>query len=148
MWSAGSKVLTSEPIPIASAHPVTQAPEPPPVINERADDRSMVASILTSAPVGLPNLQVTQSRVSQVTPGKLIRKVVPAAQHGRGGEVVLKVTIKRNGKVTNIRRVSGQAVLANAASRAVSDWKYEPYRLNGEPVEVDTLVTFNFPNAP
>jgi protein TonB len=44
----------------------------------------------------------------------------------------------------SIKRVSGDALLAHAAIDAVKQWKYKPYYLNGEPVEIDTEIRVNF----
>jgi len=35
-------------------------------------------------------------------------------------------------------------MLTQAAIEAVKQWKYKPYLLNGEPVEVDTQIQVNF----
>jgi periplasmic protein TonB len=40
--------------------------------------------------------------------------------------------------------VSGHPMLTNAALEAVKEWKYKPYYLNGEPVEVETTINVNF----
>jgi protein TonB len=40
--------------------------------------------------------------------------------------------------------VSGHPLLAHAALEAVEQWRYRPYVLNGEAVEVETLITVNF----
>jgi TonB family protein len=58
--------------------------------------------------------------------------------------VVLQVIINKSGDVENIQLFSGHPMLAQAAIDAVKQWKYKPYLLNGEPVEVETRVTVNF----
>jgi periplasmic protein TonB len=40
--------------------------------------------------------------------------------------------------------LSGDGILARSASDAVRQWKYKPYYLNGEPVEIQTQITVNF----
>jgi protein TonB len=40
--------------------------------------------------------------------------------------------------------VSGHPLLAPAAVAAVREWRYKPYTLNGEPAEVETLITVRF----
>jgi protein TonB len=40
--------------------------------------------------------------------------------------------------------VKGEPLLTKAASDAVKQWKYKPYLLNGEPVEIQTQITVNF----
>ena len=52
--------------------------------------------------------------------------------------------IGKDGSIENLTLVSGHPMLAPAAIEAVKQWKYKPYLLNGEPVEVDTEVLVNF----
>ncbi len=69
----------------------------------------------------------------------------PLAKQARiQGEVILRVEISKSGDVENMQLVSGHPMLAPAAIDAVKQWKYAPYLLNGNPVEVDTQVTVNF----
>jgi len=60
------------------------------------------------------------------------------------GTVQLQATISKNGSITNLTVLSGQASLAHAAVDAVRQWKYKPYFLNGEPVEIQTQIAVNF----
>jgi protein TonB len=60
------------------------------------------------------------------------------------GTVVLRAVIGKDGSIENLTLVSGHPMLAPAAIEAVKQWKYRPYLLNGEPVEVDTEVLVNF----
>jgi len=89
-------------------------------------------------------------RVSQgVSQGLLIRKVPPAhpplARQARiQGTVILQAQISKTGDIENLQLISGHPMLAPAAIEAVKQWKYKPYLLNGEPVEVDTQVQVNF----
>ena len=60
------------------------------------------------------------------------------------GAVVLAATISKSGTIQNLRVVSGPPMLQQAALDAVSSWRYKPYLLNGEPVEVETTVNLIF----
>jgi TonB family protein len=60
------------------------------------------------------------------------------------GTVVLSATISKEGTVENIKVVSGPLVLQPGAVNAVKTWRYEPYLLDGQPVEVGTTVTVVF----
>jgi protein TonB len=60
------------------------------------------------------------------------------------GTVVLEATISKSGSIENLRVVSGPAMLRQAALDAVSQWRYRPYLLNGEPVAVETTVNVVF----
>ena len=88
-------------------------------------------------------------RISRMMEGNLIHRVQPqypalAVMARVQGEVVLRAVIGKDGTIENVQAVSGSPLLLNAAVDAVSQWRYRPYYLNGEPVEVDTQVTVNF----
>lgn len=81
--------------------------------------------------------------------GVLVKKVAPvypplARQARIQGTVILKVVIDKSGNVLEVRPVSGHPMLAPAAVDAVRQWKYQPYLVNGEPVEVETDVQVIF----
>jgi periplasmic protein TonB len=111
----------------------------------------VIGGIISSTPVAVPKVATPQRvRVSQgVTQGLIIRRVQPAypplARQARiQGPVVLQAEIGRDGSIQNLRLISGHPMLAPAAIEAIKQWKYKPYILNGEPVEVETTITFNF----
>jgi protein TonB len=58
--------------------------------------------------------------------------------------VVLEAMISKQGTIENLRLLAGHPMLAPAAIDAVRQWRYRPYILNGEPVEVETQITVNF----
>ncbi len=60
------------------------------------------------------------------------------------GTVLLQAIIARNGRVVNLRVISGHRMLRSAAKDAVSTWRYRPYTVNGNPVEVATIVSVDF----
>jgi len=89
------------------------------------------------------------TRVSHMSEGDLIHKVVPTypplARSARiQGQVVLQAIISKQGIIENLRVVYGHPMLAPAAIEAVRQWRYRPYILNNEPVEVETQITVNF----
>jgi protein TonB len=111
----------------------------------------VIGSVLSSTPTVAPKIATPQRvRVSSgVSSGLLIRKVNPsypplARQARIQGTVVLQAQIGKDGNIQNLQLVSGHPMLAPAAIEAVKQWKYKPYLLNGEPVEVDTQVQVNF----
>jgi TonB family protein len=68
-----------------------------------------------------------------------------AAQMGHiQGDVVIRVTINKLGRVENLNAVSGHPLLREEALEAVKEWRYKPFLVNGDPVEVDSLVTVQF----
>jgi protein TonB len=111
----------------------------------------VIGGIISSTPVAVPKVATPQRvRVSAgVTSGLLVRKVNPvypplARQARISGTVVLRAVISKEGAIENLSLVSGHPMLAPAAIDAVKQWRYKPYLLNGEPVEVDTEVQVNF----
>ena len=60
------------------------------------------------------------------------------------GPVVLEAIVSENGRLENIKAVSGHSLLARAAIDAVRQWRYRPYLLNGKPVRMQTKITVNF----
>ena len=111
----------------------------------------VIGGIISSTPVAVPKVATPQRvRVSQgVTQGLLIRKVQPtypplARQARIQGSVLLQAEISKEGTIQNLRLISGHPMLAPAAIEAVKQWRYKPYILNGEPVEVETQITVNF----
>ena len=111
----------------------------------------VIGGIVSSTPVAVPKVATPQKvRVSQgVSEGLLLHKVTPnypalAKQARIQGSVVLQATIGKDGSILNLRIVSGHPMLTSAAMDAVKQWKYKPYMLNGEAVEVETTVQVNF----
>ncbi|MBS1851284.1 MAG: energy transducer TonB [Acidobacteria bacterium] len=111
----------------------------------------VIGGIISSTPVAVPKVATPQRvRVSQgVTQGLLVRRVQPnypplARQARIQGQVMLQAEISKDGSIENLRLISGHPMLAPAAIEAVKQWKYRPYFLNGEPVEVETQITVNF----
>jgi protein TonB len=96
------------------------------------------------APV-LQDLHISQG----VSRGLLVKEVPPAypasaQQRHVEGEVELLATITKSGDISTVKILSGDPQLAHAAADAVKRWKYKPYLLNGEPVEIQTPVTVKF----
>jgi protein TonB len=110
----------------------------------------VMGSIIGGTPVAVPKVAVQRVRVSQgVTQGMVIHRVQPTypplARTARvQGSVVLAAIIGKDGTVQNLHVMSGHPLLTQAALDAVKQWRYKPYILNGEPVEVDTQITVNF----
>jgi periplasmic protein TonB len=111
----------------------------------------VIGGIISSTQIAVPKIAVQRIRVSSgVTAGLLVRKIEPQypqmARIARvQGAVVLAALIGKDGTIQNLHVVSTASPLLNtAAMDAVRQWKYKPYILNGEPVEVDTNITVNF----
>jgi periplasmic protein TonB len=86
---------------------------------------------------------------SGVMAGNLLTKTMPQyppipRAAGIQGTVVLQATISKMGIIQNIQVVSGPPMLRQAAMDAVRTWRYKPYLLNGEPIEVETTINVVF----
>jgi len=84
-----------------------------------------------------------------IVEGLIIRKTIPlypsiAKAAGIQGTVVLQATISKQGTIENLRVISGPAMLQQAAIDAVKTWRYRPYMLDEQPVEVETTVNVVF----
>jgi periplasmic protein TonB len=87
--------------------------------------------------------------VSHLAEANLLHKVQPiyppiARQARVQGAVELRAIISKNGTIENLVVVRGHPMLSAAAIEAVRQWRYRPYLLNGEPIEVETEITVNF----
>ncbi|PYV84252.1 MAG: hypothetical protein DMG93_05555 [Acidobacteria bacterium] len=60
------------------------------------------------------------------------------------GPVVLTVIVRKDGTVLVVHLLSGPKELAQAAVDAVRQWRYKPFVINGEPIEMETRATLNF----
>lgn len=88
-------------------------------------------------------------RTSFMLQGSLTRRVEPVypspARIARiQGPVVLEAIIAKDGTMQQLHLISGHPFLVKAAMDAVSQWRYKPYVLNGEAIEVETQITVNF----
>jgi protein TonB len=107
------------------------------------------SNALSSVPKFVP-VTPQRVRISQgVTRGLLIHKEEPAyptlARAARiQGDVILNAIIDTNGTIQNLQLVSGHPMLVPSALAAVRQWRYKPYLLNGQPVEVETTITVIF----
>jgi TonB family protein len=84
-----------------------------------------------------------------ITQGLVLHRVAPVypppAREARiQGTVVLAAIISKEGTIKDLRVISGPSTLVEAAVGAVQQWRYRPYTLAGEPVEVDTKIEVHF----
>ena len=156
----GSRLVAPPEIP-HDVSMLTETVPPPPMIDPSATGvrhgigdaqghGTVLDSVLGSDPVlPPPPPAVHHPPISHMMEGNLIYRVQPAypplARQARiQGQVVLRAMISREGTIEHLQVLSGHPMLAPAAVDAVRQWRYRPYVLNGEPVEVETQVTVNF----
>lgn len=139
---------------------LTETSAPPPMVDPGAIGIShgtgdYLGNVLGSIPgsdLALPPPPppaVRHPPVSRMMEGNLVLRVQPdypaiARQARVQGQVVLRAMISREGTIENLQVLSGPPMLVRAAVNAVQQWRYRPYVLNGEPIEVETEVKVNF----
>jgi protein TonB len=151
----------------AQASPAKARAFIPPPTQQTAEERAVIDAppALANAPatplgVSLPPALGTVSpppagapqpvRVeSNLQAGNLLKRVVPvypplARSAGVQGVVRFTAVIGKDGKIQNLKLISGPSPLVDAASSAVKQWVYRPTLLNGQPVEVVTEINVNF----
>jgi protein TonB len=156
------RIIAPRSIP-AQTEQLTETVAPPPVdlnqigVISRLGDRSAINGVpygngngpYAFAPPPPPKPIATPPRVSRMMEGNLLHRVQPdypalaKAAHIQG-TVVLRAIIGKQGTIEHVQVVDGHPMLVRAAMEAVSRWQYQPYYLNGEPVEVETQVKVNF----
>ena len=100
-------------------------------------------------PLAGPARNLDPQGTAQLIPAKLLHRVdpvVPDFAKGAGidGTVLLSAVIGTDGKLKDVKFVSGDRALAIEAFRALRDWRYRPYMLNGKPIEAETRIVMNF----
>ena len=138
----------------SAASPTTPSSNPPPEqplsISSsvpRTGGPSDHCSNLDKSPT--PNNVAMDRKKKDVSGGRLIKRVnakYPAAarQAHVQGTVVLCATISKDGVVQNVRPLFGPQELIPAAVEAAEQWRYEPYRVKKEPVEVESEIRMDF----
>jgi protein TonB len=126
------------------------APQVPNPLAVAAPNDKKLSSLVSSVPASAPTPTLATVKISQgVSQGLLIKRVQPRYPQNAlamriQGAVQMEATINKEGNIINLRVASGDAVLSRAAVEAVKQWRYKPYYLNGEPVEIETQITVNF----
>jgi protein TonB len=109
-----------------------------------------IAGLMSTTATSLPQQAPQKLKISQgVSQGLLVKSVPPvypqlARQTRLQGDVELLASIGKDGSITAVKLISGDSVLARAAMDAVKQWKYKPYYLNDQPVEIQTQITVKF----
>ena len=126
---------------------------PSPLAVASSNDKNL-SVLVPSEPASLPKAALATLKISQgVSQGLLIKRVQPRYPQNAltmriQGSVQLEASIDKEGSIANLKLLNGDPLLARAAMEAVRQWRYKPYYLNGEPVEIQTQITviFKLPN--
>lgn len=136
----------------ATSEPQRQAPAPvaAPVVRRAVNKEALVAAEASAADEALredtaPRVVVPAAKMEDA----LISSRVPifpeaAKANGVEGRVVMQAIINKDGSVGHLHVISGDLALRRAATDAVSTWRYRPYLVNGEPVNVSTTISVDF----
>ena len=130
-------------------HQSEPVPDPPPLI--ASDHAAFRVDTTFFLPTKTPQVKLLNASLpaSQVTAGRLLHRVNPvfpqfAKAAGLRGSVVIAATIGKDGRLKSMKLISGNGALAVEAFRAARQWVYAPYRLNGQPIEVDARIVMDF----
>jgi TonB family protein len=155
---AEARETTQEPLIVKSgtgkskaADTAEESVQPPAVIAAASPDEKTLSGIVSAAPASVVSkpAQLTVKISQGVSQGLLVKKVQPlypasAKELHLEGTVEVLATITKDGNVSSTKLLKGDSILGRAAIDAVRQWKYKPYYLNNDPVEVQTQVTVNF----
>jgi protein TonB len=130
--------------------PKTQEAEIAPPTLPSSPDNKALSGLVQVTPTLVAKPVATTLKVSQgVSQGLLMKRVQPnypqqALQMRMEGTVLLEANVTKDGRISNVKVLKGDNILAKAAVDAVKQWKYNPYFLNGEPVEIQTQISVTF----
>jgi TonB family protein len=131
-----------------AAQPATE--DAAPTLDMASNSGNDAISDLVNVSPAVPHAATQTVKVSQgISQGLLVKKVPPvypqqAMQMRIQGAVQIAATISKSGDVSNLKLINGDPILGRAAMTAVKQWKYKPYYLDSEPVEIQTQITVNF----
>ena len=118
--------------------------ETPPEVNVPTNSGIISNVLNSSASAPTPTL-----KHSQVAAAVLVSKVAPvypeqARRYGLSGRVTINAKVTKTGVVNDVRPVSGNSILSDAAVSAVKKWRYKPATMDGRPVDSNVELTFDF----
>lgn len=146
--TAAPLVVKSGKKPHAHSDAAADAPAPSVIGMATPDSEAPLSGLVADQPTTKPVLE--KMKVSQgVAQGLIIKRVAPdypknALMMKIQGAVELAATISKDGEIKDVKVLSGNSQLTHAAVQAVKQWKYKPYLLNGEPVEIQTQIVIDF----
>lgn len=120
--------------------------EAPPLAFESANTSiTQMMSGTTGAEPALATQRVSQG----VSDGFLVHRVTPryppqALEMRLNGKVRVDAVISEDGRIENLNVIEGSPLLARAATDAIRQWRYKPYKLDGKPVKMATTITVKF----
>jgi TonB family protein len=138
--------LSSGPSQIRTNTSGQQAPVVAPLLSVGSGNPAGALSALAHPVGAAPTATLARSELESVKFLKTVPPVYPplARIRAMSGEVVIEVTVGKDGKAHNPKLVSGQPIFRDAAFDAVKQWVFKPAKLNGEAVEQVTRIKMGF----
>ena len=144
--------------PVAPQRSASSAPDAAPSLDgapgAESSNVNALPGVISSANIAAPAAPEVRPEGpvvigGQVKEPRLVYRAMPvyplnAKEAGIAGDVVIKTTIDQKGTVADMHVVSGPLMLRQAALDALRRWKFEPSKLDGQPIAVQMLVTIKF----
>ncbi|MDR5727429.1 MAG: energy transducer TonB, partial [Terriglobia bacterium] len=136
-------------IPVAAKRPAPFEAPPPGLAPAAIEVGSSVPGILFSGQNKVTVVPGVSAISAGVAEGLLIHRTAPvypmfARENNLSGTVFLSATITKTGAINSLRVLSGPSVFRDAAVNAVKTWRYKPYMLDKQPVDVETTISVVF----
>lgn len=140
------KVSTKMPFDFAFQSEVTDIKLPPDSSAQTSVLQDSAATTSNGSSESFPKMVRVSSAIADGLKVHDVQPVYPreARVNHLQGEVILQATIGKDGRIHDLEVMRGHPVLAEAAKGAVEQWRYKPYLLNGNPVEVETTISVKF----
>jgi TonB family protein len=135
----------------------SRLPSPAPAANATETASEMATDTSETAASSVPTYKLSSSPLSNhlvnVSSGVMASNLVSgpkpsyptlASLTRTQGNVVMQAVISKNGTVEHLQVIKGHRLLRGAAKNAVRTWRYRPYKIDGVPVEVATIVSVDF----
>jgi TonB family protein len=107
---------------------------------------AVVAALLLLVPgVMRADLRLTEAEAKEAATAKPLPEYPQTARQLKvTGKVELEVTISAEGKVEDVKIITGNPVLTRPCAKVVNDWKFKPIRQDGKPARAVAPLTFEF----
>lgn len=147
--AASAASASPQPVNLTSPppQPTVDVAVAPPLDIVPGDGNAVLKGVLSpvTAPPVLPAVR-SSTGVSGGTVERQVQPIYPAEalRLRRSGRIILQAVITKEGTVRGLKLISGDSLLARAAMDAVAGWRYQPYMLNGQPIQRTTEITIEF----
>jgi len=107
--------------------------------------RTLAAVLIAAAPPCAAEMRVAQPEALRAVTKKIQPDYNPMAKQMRvQGEVEVEARISESGDVTDVKVLSGNALLTSTVVKAVKEWRFQPFQENGRPAQAVAALRFSF----